>query len=116
MFVKQPRLHSIWYVPTLLIQCVQQAAECKQSVTGHSVLFGSRKKLNLQISYFLPQQQSQANPRVQADPRVQAPRSFTKPPLLKESRLTGGGSPNLVALVEWNVPVERFMGATNSAH
>ena len=38
---------------------------------------------------------------------------FTKPPLLQESRLTGGGSPNLVVLVEWKVPVERFMGAAN---
>ena len=27
--------------------------------------------------------------------------SITKPPLLQESRLTGGGSPNLVDLVEW---------------
>ena len=42
--------------------------------------------------------------------------SFTKPPLLQESRLTGGGSPNLVVLVEWKVPVERFMGAANSFH
>ena len=41
---------------------------------------------------------------------------FTKPPLLQESRLTGGGSPNLVGLVEWKVPVERFMGAANSVH
>ena len=39
---------------------------------------------------------------------------FTKPPLLQESRLTGSGSPNLMVLVEWNVPVERFMGAANS--
>ena len=31
---------------------------------------------------------------------------FTKPPLLQESRLTGGGSPNLMVLVEWKVPVE----------
>ena len=29
--------------------------------------------------------------------------AFTKPPLLQESRLTGGGSPNLVVLVEWKV-------------
>ena len=42
--------------------------------------------------------------------------SFTKPPLLQESRLTGGGSPNLVVLVEWKVPVERFMGAANCFH
>ena len=41
---------------------------------------------------------------------------FTKPPLLQESRLTGGGSPNLVVLVEWKVPVERFMGAANCFH
>ena len=27
--------------------------------------------------------------------------AITKPPLLQESRLTGGGSPNLVDLVEW---------------
>ena len=39
--------------------------------------------------------------------------TFTKPPRLQESRLTGGGSPNLVVLVEWKVPVERFMGAVN---
>ena len=38
------------------------------------MLFGSRKKVNLQISYFLPQQQNQADPRVQAVPRFQAPR------------------------------------------
>ena len=36
---------------------------------------------------------------------------FTKPPLLQESRLTGGGSPNLVVLVEWKVPVESKTGA-----
>ena len=42
--------------------------------------------------------------------------TFTKPPLLQESRLTGGGSPNLVVLVEWKVPVERFMGAANCFH
>ena len=42
--------------------------------------------------------------------------SFTKPPLLQESRLTGGGSPNLVGLVEWKVPVEWEMGAANSFH
>ena len=29
---------------------------------------------------------------------------ITKPPLLKERRLTGGGSPNLVDLVERKVP------------
>ena len=28
------------------------------------------------------------------------PQSITKPPLLQRSRLTGGGSPNLVGLVE----------------
>ena len=33
-----------------------------------------------------------------------------------ESRLTGGGSPNLVDLIERNVPVERKMGAANSFH
>ena len=48
--------------------------------------------------------------------RQQPGGTFTKPPLLQESRLTGGGSPNLVVLVEWKVPVERFMGAANSAH
>ena len=42
--------------------------------------------------------------------------AITKPPLLQESRLTGGGSPNLVVLVEWKVPVERFMGAANYFH
>ena len=42
--------------------------------------------------------------------------AFTKPPLLQESRLTGGGSPNLVVLVEWKVPVEGFMGAANCFH
>ena len=42
--------------------------------------------------------------------------AFTKPPLLQESRLTGGGSPNLVGLVEWKVPVEWEMGAANSFH
>ena len=31
---------------------------------------------------------------------------FTKPPLLQESWLIGGDSPNLVDLVEWKVPVE----------
>ena len=29
---------------------------------------------------------------------------FTKPPLLQESSLTGGGSPNLLDLVEWKSP------------
>ena len=42
--------------------------------------------------------------------------TFTKPPLLQESRLTGGGSPKLVGLVEWKVPVEWEMGAANSFH
>ena len=37
------------------------------------------EKVNLQISYFLPKQQSQAAPRVQADPRVQAPRFESRP-------------------------------------
>ena len=41
---------------------------------------------------------------------------FTKPPLLQESRLTGGGSPNIMVLVEWKVPVERFLGAANCFH
>ena len=41
---------------------------------------------------------------------------FTKPPLLQESRLTGGGSPNLVGLVEGKVPVEWEMGTANSFH
>ena len=40
-------------------------------------------------------------------------RAFTKPPLLQESRLTGGGSPNLVDLAEWKVPEERKVGAAN---
>ena len=43
-------------------------------------------------------------------------RAFTKSPLLQESRLTGGGSPNRVDLVERKVPVERKMGAANSFH
>ena len=47
---------------------------------------------------------------------LEGERAFTKPPLLQESRLTGGGSPNLVVLVEWKVPVERFMGAANCLH
>ena len=47
---------------------------------------------------------------------VQAARPFTKPPLLQERRLTGGGSPNLVDLVERKVPVERKTGATRSFH
>ena len=42
--------------------------------------------------------------------------AFTKPPLLQEIRLTGGGSPNLVDLIERKVPVERIMGAANSFH
>ena len=29
-----------------------------------------------------------------------------KAPLLKDSRFTGGGSPNLAVLVEWKVPIE----------
>ena len=41
---------------------------------------------------------------------------FTKPPLLQESRLTGGESPNLVGLVEREGPVERFIGAANIFH
>ena len=41
---------------------------------------------------------------------------FTKPPILQESRLTGGSSPNLVVLVEWKIPVEGFMGAANCFH
>ena len=43
------------------------------------------------------------------------PDAITKPPLLQRSRLTGGGSPNLVGLRE-EIPVERFIGAANSAH
>ena len=31
---------------------------------------------------------------------------FTKPPLLKENRLTGGGSPNVVDFVKWKVPLK----------
>ena len=42
--------------------------------------------------------------------------TFTKPPLLHESRLTGGTSPNRVDLVERNVPVEMNMGAANRFH
>ena len=42
--------------------------------------------------------------------------SFTKPPLLQESRLAGGGSPNLMVLVEWKVPIKRIMGAANCFH
>ena len=41
-------------------------------------------------------------------------KAVTKPPLLQESRLSGGGSPNLVDLVERKVPVERKRGAANS--
>ena len=44
------------------------------------------------------------------------PWPFTKLPLLQESRLTDGGSPNLMVLVEWKVPVEILMGAANSFH
>ena len=36
--------------------------------------------------------------------------------LLQESRLTGDGSPVLVVLVEWKVPLERFMGAASCFH
>ena len=59
--------------------------------------------------------------QLQVDPALRLPIGhqggpFTKPPLLQESRLTGGGSPNLMVLVEWKVPVERFMGAANSFH
>jgi hypothetical protein len=58
----------------------------------------AEKKVNLQISYFLPQQQSQADPRVQADPPVQAPRlesrPITKPPLVQMNRLSGSGNPS----------------------
>ena len=38
--------------------------------------------------------------------------AFTKLLLLQESKLTGGGSPNLVDLVEWKFPVARKMGAS----
>ena len=38
--------------------------------------------------------------------------SFTKPPLLQESRLTGGGSPNLGDHVEFDGPVEWKVGAS----
>ena len=41
---------------------------------------------------------------------------FTKPPLLQESRLNGGGSPNLVDLVERKVPVKREIVAINFAN
>ena len=39
---------------------------------------------------------------------------FTKPLLLRESRLTSGASPNLVDLIERKVPIERKVGAANS--
>ena len=39
---------------------------------------------------------------------------FTKPPLIQESRLTGGNFPDLEDLVERKVPVDREMGAANS--
>ena len=42
--------------------------------------------------------------------------TFTKTPLLQESRLTGGGSPNLAVLVEWKVPVEWKLGASKIFH
>ena len=42
--------------------------------------------------------------------------TFTKPPLLQESRLISGGCSNLVVLLEWKVPVEGFMGAGNCFH
>ena len=32
--------------------------------------------------------------------------AFTKPPLLQENMLTGGGSPNLEVHIEWKVPVD----------
>ena len=40
----------------------------------------------------------------------------TKPPLLQESRLTGGGSPIGCVLVEWKVPVECEVGAAINFH
>ena len=42
--------------------------------------------------------------------------SITKPPLIQESRLAGGGPPNLVALVERKVPVERKMRAAHQLY
>ena len=47
---------------------------------------------------------------------AQCQEPFTKPPLLQENRLTGGGSPNLMDLVERKFPVERKLGAANSFH
>ena len=40
--------------------------------------------------------------------------TFTKPPQLQESRLTGGGSPNLIDLIEGKVPVGREVEAANN--
>ena len=36
--------------------------------------------------------------------------SFTKPALLQESKLNGGGTPYLVDLIEYKVPVECRLG------
>ena len=68
-----------------------------------------RKNRTRNLGSFLKKQKSEVEQQVAVE-------AITKPPLLQESRLTGGGSPNLVVLVEWKVPVERFMGAANSVH
>ena len=54
-------------------------------------------------------QQQQCKKKQSMSSSVMQP--ITTPPLLQGSRLTGGGSPNLVGLVERKGPVERFMGA-----
>ena len=41
---------------------------------------------------------------------------FSKPTLLQESRFTGGGSLNLVDLIEWLDLLERKMGAAYTFH
>ena len=42
--------------------------------------------------------------------------AFTKPPLLQECMLTGGGYPNLVDLVEWKFFVKGKLGASKTFH
>ena len=46
----------------------------------------------------------------------QVAQSFTKPPLLQENWLTNGGSPNLVDLIVWKVPLEWKLGAAKLFH